>query len=96
MNDSTPPRNTHSKKADLGAAHLETRELERDPWTDDHFFDTISELVMLHSPSGVEDEINEYLLAKFSALGVEHWQDEADNIVVRLAKARQNDTPPSS
>lgn len=53
-------------------------------WPEDRFFDTISELVMLHSPSGVEGEVNEYLLNRLEALGVEHWQDEADNIVVRI------------
>lgn len=56
-----------------------------DSWREDRFFETIAELVMLHSPSGVEDEINAYLLRKFEALGVEHWQDAADNIVVRIA-----------
>ncbi|MEL6159550.1 MAG: M42 family peptidase [Cyanobacteria bacterium J06623_5] len=61
---------------------------EADPqnhWSDDRFFSTIAELVMLHSPSGVEGEVNTYLLARLSEIGVEHWQDEADNIVIRLA-----------
>ncbi|MEM8503867.1 MAG: M42 family peptidase [Cyanobacteria bacterium P01_D01_bin.1] len=66
-------------------------EAERDPWDDDRFFDTIAELVMLHSPSGVEGEVNDYLLARLSALGVEHWQDEADNVVAKLsARASKN------
>ena len=56
-------------------------------WHEDRFFETIAELVMLHSPSGVEGEVNDYLLARLGALGVEHWQDEADNIVVRIAGA---------
>jgi putative aminopeptidase FrvX len=56
-----------------------------DGWSDDRFFETIAELVMLHSPSGVEDEVNQYLLNRLKALGVEHWQDEADNIIVRIA-----------
>jgi putative aminopeptidase FrvX len=47
-------------------------------------FETISELVMLHSPSGVEGEINTVLLDRFSKLGVETWQDEADNIIAKL------------
>ena len=54
-------------------------------WDEDRFFEAIAELVMLHSPSGVEGEVNRYLLDRFEALGVEHWQDQADNIVVRLA-----------
>ncbi|MGD1865897.1 MAG: hypothetical protein ACFB0D_15205, partial [Phormidesmis sp.] len=51
-------------------------------WPEDRFFDVISELVMQHSPSGVETEVNEYLLNRLEALGVEHWQDEADNIII--------------
>ncbi|MEO1402084.1 MAG: M42 family peptidase [Cyanobacteria bacterium J06635_1] len=39
---------------------------------------------MCHSPSGAEDEINAYLLAQLSNLGVEHWQDEADNIIAKI------------
>ncbi|MGB7488188.1 MAG: M42 family peptidase [Phormidesmis sp.] len=56
----------------------------RDVWHEDRFFDTIAELVMLHSPSGVETEVNTYLLDRLQAAGVEHWQDAADNIVVRI------------
>lgn len=56
-------------------------------WTDDRFFDAIAELVMCHSPSGVEEEINRYLLERLSEMDVEHWQDEADNIVVRIKGA---------
>ncbi|MEL6855427.1 MAG: M42 family peptidase [Cyanobacteria bacterium J06607_13] len=70
---------------------------EADPqnrWSDDRFFDTIAELVMLHSPSGVEGEVNAYLLERLSEIGVEHWQDEADNIVIRLA-AESSDTDQS-
>lgn len=52
--------------------------------TFDTLFDTIAELVMCHSPSGNEYEINEYLLDRLSALGIDHWQDEADNIVARI------------
>ena len=55
-----------------------------DSWSEDRFFDTISDLVMLHSPSGVEGEVNEYLLNRLSEIGVEHWQDAADNIVVKI------------
>ncbi len=70
-------------------AEFEQTESERaasaESWDDDRFFDVISELVMLHSPSGVEDEVNDYLLARFGELGVEHWQDAADNIVVKIS-----------
>ncbi len=39
---------------------------------------------MCHSPSGVEQEVNRYLLDRLQTLGVEHWQDEADNIIARI------------
>ncbi|MEM9904982.1 MAG: M42 family peptidase [Cyanobacteria bacterium P01_D01_bin.44] len=39
---------------------------------------------MCHSPSGAEDEINAYLLAQLSKLDVEYWQDEADNVIVKI------------
>ncbi|MEO0705378.1 MAG: M42 family peptidase [Cyanobacteria bacterium J06649_5] len=57
---------------------------------------------MLHSPSGVEEEVNRYLKEKLTVLGVEHWQDDADNIVIRIPAASQaatnspkSDTPKS-
>ena len=51
----------------------------------DSLFDTIAELVMCHSPSGAEHEINDYLLNRLESLGIEHWQDDADNIVARVS-----------
>ncbi|MEM1278990.1 MAG: M20/M25/M40 family metallo-hydrolase [Cyanobacteria bacterium P01_H01_bin.152] len=53
--------------------------------TFDPLFERIAELVMCHSPSGAEHEINAYLLNHLSSLGIEHWQDDADNIVARLS-----------
>lgn len=50
----------------------------------DALFDTISSLVMCHSPSGAEQEINGYLIDRLTALGVTHWRDDADNIVVKI------------
>jgi putative aminopeptidase FrvX len=47
-------------------------------------FDAITALVMCHSPSGREQEINDYLGDRLQALGVDHWQDEADNIIVHI------------
>lgn len=52
--------------------------------TEDALFDTITNLVMCHSPSGAEQEINEVLLDRLQDLGVEHWQDEADNIIAKI------------
>ncbi|ABA22790.1 Peptidases M20 and M42 [Trichormus variabilis ATCC 29413] len=47
-------------------------------------FENIAELVMHHSPSGAEAEINQLLLQKFAALGVEVWSDRADNIIAKI------------
>ena len=50
----------------------------------DRLFQTIAELVMLHSPSGVESEINDRLMEKFATLGVNAWIDRADNAIVLI------------
>ncbi len=50
----------------------------------DGLFEAIAPLVMCHSPSGHEGEINQYLLTYLQDLGVPHWQDEADNIIVKI------------
>ena len=42
-------------------------------------FPTIEELVMLHFRSGAESEINQRLMEKFGALGVNAWLDRANN-----------------
>jgi putative aminopeptidase FrvX len=50
----------------------------------DRLFATIEELVMHHSPSGVEGEIDRRLLERFNALGLESRQDGAGNVIARL------------
>ena len=50
----------------------------------DALFETIATLVMLHSPSGVEAEIDEFLLTRLQALGVQHWQDAAGNVIAKI------------
>jgi putative aminopeptidase FrvX len=47
----------------------------------DRLFDQISELVMLHSPSGVESEVDQFILQKLTALNVQCHQDQAGNII---------------
>lgn len=47
-------------------------------------FKTIEELVLHHSPSGVETEIDRLLLDRFQILGVEVWQDLAGNIIAKI------------
>ncbi|MBD2388461.1 M42 family metallopeptidase [Cylindrospermum sp. FACHB-282] len=53
-------------------------------WDYEQLFEIIAELVMHHSPSGVEAEINQLLLQRFTALGVEVWCDSADNIIAKI------------
>lgn len=50
----------------------------------DRFFAVITELVLCHSPSGAETEINQCLLEKFQALGLEVWLDAADNLIAKI------------
>lgn len=50
----------------------------------DALFTKISEMVLCHSPSGAEDEINHYLMAALADLGVEHWRDQADNVIAKI------------
>ena len=50
----------------------------------DYLFDAIAELVLHHSPSGVETEIDDVLLDRFSALGIKAWQDAAGNIIAKV------------
>jgi putative aminopeptidase FrvX len=50
----------------------------------DRLFQTIEELVLHHSPSGMEGEIDRFLLPRFQALGLETWQDWAGNIIAKI------------
>lgn len=47
-------------------------------------FTTIEQLIMHHSPSGVEGEIDRFLLEQFQALAAETWQDKAGNIIAKI------------
>jgi putative aminopeptidase FrvX len=53
-------------------------------WDYGHLFKLIAELVMHHSPSGAETEINKYLMQRFTDLGVKTWCDRADNIIAKI------------
>lgn len=53
-------------------------------WDYQELFQIITELVMHHSPSGVETEINQFLMQRFAAIGVEVWCDRADNIIAKI------------
>jgi putative aminopeptidase FrvX len=50
----------------------------------DELFQIIEELVLQHSPSGVETEVDNFLLNKFQSLGVETWQDKAGNVIAKI------------
>ena len=47
-------------------------------------FPTIEESIMLHFPSGAESEINQRLMEKFAALGVNAWLDRANNAIALI------------
>lgn len=51
----------------------------------DNLFKNIEELVLHHSPSGAEGEIDQLLLNRFAALGVKVWQDSAGNVIAKIA-----------
>lgn len=50
----------------------------------ERLFELISELVLCHSPSGAEQEIDGVLLARLRNLGVAARQDEAGNVIATI------------
>jgi putative aminopeptidase FrvX len=50
----------------------------------DRLFESITELVMHHSPSGMETEVDRLILQKFADLGIEAWLDEAGNAIAKI------------
>lgn len=50
----------------------------------DQLYQSIHELVMCHSPSGVEGEVDAPLMERFQALGVQVERDAADNLIARI------------
>jgi putative aminopeptidase FrvX len=60
------------------------KKLDKSQFDHDRFFQLIEELVLRHSPSGVEAEVDRLLLKKFTALGLETVQDEAGNIIAKI------------
>ena len=52
--------------------------------TQTKLFETISELVMCHSPSGVEDEVDRMLQKRFKALGLAPYSDASGNLIVKI------------
>ncbi|MDB9512093.1 M42 family peptidase [Kamptonema animale CS-326] len=50
----------------------------------DRLFGTIEELVMHHSPSGVESEVDDWLIDRFTKMGVKAWLDSAGNAIALI------------
>jgi putative aminopeptidase FrvX len=50
----------------------------------DRLFTTVTELVLCHSPSGVEGEVDQYLLSQFESIGVPAWIDAAGNAIAKI------------
>jgi putative aminopeptidase FrvX len=50
----------------------------------DRLFEIITNLVLCHSPSGVETEIDRFLLQQFQAINVEAWTDAAGNVIAKI------------
>ena len=59
--------------------HLQDRKTEYN-----RLFTKIQELVLCHSPSGWEMEVDRALLEQFKALKVEVWQDRAGNVIAKI------------
>lgn len=53
------------------------------PTDRDRLFSQIEALVLCHSPSGVEAEIDQFLLDWFEQHQIEAWQDDAGNIIAK-------------
>lgn len=58
----------------------------REPFRD-KLFRLISDLVLCHSPSGMEQEIDAFILSWLESVGVEAHQDDAGNIIARIPGA---------
>ena len=63
----------------------------REPFRD-RLFRLISDLVLCHSPSGAEQEIDAFILARLDSIGVEADQDDAGNIIATLRGAGSSRT----
>ena len=50
----------------------------------DRLFNKIQELVLCHSPSGLETEVDRVIIEKFTAAKVDTWQDRAGNIIAKI------------
>lgn len=55
----------------------------------DHLFKQIQQLVLCHSPSGVETEVDRLITTKFQALHIDTWQDPSGNIIAKIPGEEQ-------
>ncbi|MGK7944488.1 MAG: M42 family metallopeptidase [Microcystaceae cyanobacterium] len=52
--------------------------------SNEQLFALIEELVLCHSPSGVETEIDQFIFNYLTPLNREVWQDQAGNIIIKI------------
>jgi putative aminopeptidase FrvX len=50
----------------------------------DGLYDVVRDLVMCHSPSGVEQEVDEFLKTRFGAFGIDTQVDASGNLIARI------------
>ncbi len=50
----------------------------------DRLFNKIQELVLCHSPSGLETEVDRVIIKEFTASNLDTWQDRAGNIIAKI------------
>lgn len=61
------------------------------PATDyDRLFKKIQELVLCHSPSGMETEVDRIILKQFKSLNLETWQDRSGNVIAKIPGGRSD------
>ncbi|MGB5632299.1 MAG: M42 family peptidase [Waterburya sp.] len=58
----------------------------------DRLFNQIQELVLCHSPSGLETEVDQILLKQFAALKLDTWQDRAGNVIAKISGQNSDKT----
>lgn len=51
----------------------------------DRLFNKIQELVLCHSPSGLETEVDQVIIEQFTASNLDTWQDRAGNIIAKIS-----------
>ncbi len=58
----------------------------------EQLFTLIERLVLCHSPSGVETEIDQFIFNYIANLNLNSWQDQAGNIIIKIAGEKATET----